>query len=87
MAFRNIYDLTLVTLALLPNVFGQTSGSFSILTFNVAGLPEIINGNDVPGDKTQNAQTIGTKMKAGGYNIINVQEVSDKRHAWLNHLY
>jgi hypothetical protein len=51
------------------------SGTFSVLSFNVAGLPEIINGNDVPGDKTTNTQIIGERFVEYGYDIIQVQEV------------
>ncbi|EKG12840.1 Mannose-binding lectin [Macrophomina phaseolina MS6] len=41
---------------------------------NVAGLPEILQSNDVPGDKTANTQTIGSKFAEYGYDIIHVQE-------------
>jgi hypothetical protein len=51
------------------------SGTFSVLSFNVAGLPEIINGNDVPGDKTTNTEIIGERFVEYGYDIIQVQEV------------
>ncbi|KAL3496528.1 Endonuclease/exonuclease/phosphatase [Aspergillus germanicus] len=50
------------------------SGTFSVLSFNVAGLPEIINGNDVPGDKTTNTEIIGERFVEYGYDIIQVQE-------------
>lgn len=52
-----------------------TSGEFSILSMNVAGLPDFLNDNDVPGDKTANAGTIGAKFAQYGYDIIHVQEV------------
>lgn len=42
---------------------------------NVAGLPAILNGNDVPGDKATNAATIGSKFAQYGYDVIHVQEV------------
>ncbi|PKS05434.1 hypothetical protein jhhlp_008810 [Lomentospora prolificans] len=51
-----------------------TSGTFDILTMNVAGLPPILNGNDVPGDKATNARTIGAYFTQYGYDIINMQE-------------
>ncbi|KAI0884909.1 mannose-binding lectin [Annulohypoxylon maeteangense] len=51
-----------------------TSGEFSILSMNVAGLPEILNGNEVPGDKTSNSQQMGTKFSQYNYDIIHVQE-------------
>lgn len=53
-----------------------TSGSFDILTMNVAGLPSILQSNDVPGDKATNAGTIGSDFAKYGYDVINVQEVS-----------
>ncbi|KAM0335076.1 hypothetical protein ACHAQA_000110 [Verticillium albo-atrum] len=52
----------------------QSSGDFNVVAMNVAGLPEIIQGNDVPGDKTVNARTIGAKFVQYGYDVINVQE-------------
>ncbi|KAI1381298.1 endonuclease exonuclease phosphatase family protein [Hypoxylon crocopeplum] len=41
---------------------------------NVAGLPAFLNGNEVPGDKTTNSQTIGAKFAQYDYDIIHVQE-------------
>jgi hypothetical protein len=52
-----------------------TSGQFTALTFNVAGLPEILQSNDVNGTKTENAQEIGTYFSEYGYDIIHLQEV------------
>lgn len=52
-----------------------TSGTYSILSFNVAGLPAILNSNDVPGDKTTNAETIGSYFAQYDYDVIHVQEV------------
>lgn len=57
-------------------VLAATSGTFDILTINVAGLPAIFNSNDVPGDKATNARTIGAYFSEYGYDIINMQEVS-----------
>ena len=37
----------------------QASGTFNILSMNVAGLPEILNGNGESGDKTTNTMLIG----------------------------
>jgi hypothetical protein len=53
----------------------QTSGSFNLLTYNVAGLPAILNSNDVPGDKATNAGYIGSKLAAGNYDVVHMQEV------------
>lgn len=51
-----------------------TSGDFNILSFNVAGLPAILNSNDVPGDKATNAGSIGSLFAEYDYDIIHVQE-------------
>ncbi|KAI1269375.1 endonuclease/Exonuclease/phosphatase [Xylariaceae sp. FL1019] len=51
-----------------------TSGSFNILSMNVAGLPAFLQSNDVPGDKTTNSGTIGSKFAEYSYDIIHVQE-------------
>lgn len=54
----------------------QRSGTFQILSFNIAGLPEKINDNGIPGGKEKSTRTIGTKLKQSTYDIINVQEVT-----------
>jgi hypothetical protein len=51
-----------------------TSGDFNVLSFNVAGLPSILNDNSVPGDKATNAGTIGTLFAEYDYDVIHVQE-------------
>lgn len=51
-----------------------TSGDFNVLSFNVAGLPALLNDNAVPGDKATNAGTIGTLFTEYDYDVINVQE-------------
>ncbi|KAI0181768.1 endonuclease exonuclease phosphatase family protein [Hypoxylon sp. FL1284] len=56
------------------SALAATSGEFNILSMNVAGLPEFLNGNEVPGDKTTNSKMIGSKFAEYGYDIINVQE-------------
>ena len=53
-----------------------SSGDFTILSMNVAGLPEILNSNDVPGGKEVAAETIGSKFAKYGYDVIHAQEVS-----------
>lgn len=60
---------------LLGEVLAATSGDFNVLSMNVAGLPEILQDNEVPGDKTTNAGTIGSKFAEYGYDIIHAQEV------------
>lgn len=51
-----------------------TSGSLSVLSFNVAGLPEILQNNDESGDKTTNTELIGTYFSEYDFDLINVQE-------------
>lgn len=62
--------------ALLPLVLqlaaAQSTGAFSFLTYNVAGLPPIFNDNGVPGDKGVNSNIIGTKL--ANYDIAHLQE-------------
>ncbi|CAE6520906.1 unnamed protein product [Rhizoctonia solani] len=50
------------------------SGTFNILSMNVAGLPEILNGNGESGDKTTNTMLIGQDFAQYNYGVIHVQE-------------
>jgi len=63
-------------LALLPIALSApaTSGVFNAASLNVAGLPALFNGNDIPGDKNTNTATIGSKFSQYNYSIIHVQE-------------
>lgn len=74
---KHIHSLTVVAASWLVNgVFSAaTSGKLSVLSMNVAGLPAILNPNDVPGDKSTNAKTIGSKFAQYNYDVIHVQEV------------
>ncbi|KAK3386626.1 Endonuclease/exonuclease/phosphatase [Podospora didyma] len=68
-------SISCITAALLvEGALAATSGKFSILSMNVAGLPAILNQNDVPGDKTTNALSIGTKFAQYGFDVIHAQE-------------
>ncbi|KAK1913404.1 hypothetical protein P3342_005340 [Pyrenophora teres f. teres] len=60
--------------SLLPLSIAQTAGTFNTLTFNVAGLPPVLNGNDVPGDKTTNTARIGQLFTKYNISLIHVQE-------------
>jgi hypothetical protein len=51
-----------------------TAGDFNVLAMNVAGLPAILQGNGVPGDKAVNSRIIGSKFAQYGYDIIHAQE-------------
>ena len=68
--------VSLSVLALASAVFAAptTTGEFSILSFNVAGLPAILQSNDVPGDKTDNTATIGKYFSEYNFSLIHVQE-------------
>ena len=55
----------------------QSTGTFDFLTYNVAGLPEFLTDNGVPGDKATNARTIGSKLAQGAYDIVHLQEVDE----------
>ncbi|ORY64314.1 endonuclease/Exonuclease/phosphatase [Pseudomassariella vexata] len=59
---------------LVGKASAATSGDFNVLSMNVAGLPAILQSNEVPGDKATNAGTIGSKFVEYGYDIIHVQE-------------
>jgi hypothetical protein len=74
-SLRRSVTAALSAALLLERGFAATSGNFNVLSMNVAGLPAILNGNDVPGDKATNAATIGSKFAEYGYDVIHVQEV------------
>ncbi|KAK0706058.1 Endonuclease/exonuclease/phosphatase [Lasiosphaeria miniovina] len=67
-------EAALSTALLVDVALAATAGKLSILSMNVAGLPAILNSNDVPGDKTTNAETIGSKFAEYDYDVIHVQE-------------
>lgn len=50
------------------------AGDLSVLTMNVAGLPQILQNNEVPGDKTTNSKLIGSYFAQYGFDVIHVQE-------------
>ncbi|KAE8352482.1 Endonuclease/exonuclease/phosphatase [Aspergillus coremiiformis] len=58
----------------LPIALAATSGQFDVLSLNVAGLPALFNGNDVPGDKTVNSEELGRKFSEYDYDVIHMQE-------------
>ncbi|KAG6839970.1 hypothetical protein C0991_009949 [Blastosporella zonata] len=60
--------LTLLTLLVSSATAAQTSGSFSLLSYNVAGLPELLSS----GNPVVDTPLISPRLKP--YNIINVQE-------------
>jgi hypothetical protein len=61
-------------LSSIPWSLAQTAGKFNVITFNVAGLPAILNGNEVPGDKTINTARMGQLLTQYNISLINVQE-------------
>ncbi|EEB93193.1 hypothetical protein MPER_08188, partial [Moniliophthora perniciosa FA553] len=58
----------LLSTPLILQAFAATSGSFSVLTYNVAGLPELLSS----GNPEVNTPLISAKLAP--YNHINVQE-------------
>jgi hypothetical protein len=70
-----LFSLAAVAATLSSSVSAAaTSGDLNILSFNVAGLPAILNDNAVPGDKATNAGTIGSLFAKYDYDVIHVQE-------------
>ncbi len=53
------------------------SGTFDLLTYNIAGLPQVLEDNGISGDKATNAGTIGSKFAQYDYDVIHVQEARD----------
>lgn len=76
--------------AAMATAVQASSGTFDFLTLNVAGLPEVFNGNEVPGDKKDNAGYIGTHLAQQGYDVVHMQE-DFNYHAYIyatdNHTY
>lgn len=69
-------SMLLSTAALLARLSAaQSTVAFDFLTYNVAGLPALLNGNDVPGDTADVANIIGSKLAAGDYDVVHMQEV------------
>ncbi|OAK98233.1 hypothetical protein IQ06DRAFT_295590 [Phaeosphaeriaceae sp. SRC1lsM3a] len=64
----------LLQLPFLCTALAQTSGKFNTITFNVAGLPPILNGNEIPGDKDTNTARIGQLLTQYNISLVHVQE-------------
>ncbi|KAK2787736.1 hypothetical protein FQN53_004759 [Emmonsiellopsis sp. PD_33] len=73
MFLHSVFPWTAVLLS-LPLTQAASTGQFNVLSFNVAGLPAILNPNEVPGDKDVNAGTIGSRLAAYGHDVVNLQE-------------
>lgn len=71
---RLLFSFAVAAASLTSASATATSGDFNILSFNVAGLPSILNDNSVTGDKATNAGTIGTLFAEYDYDVIHVQE-------------
>lgn len=70
-----LLTVTASALLLAQAATAQTnSGDFSILSMNVAGLPEALQSNDVPGDKKTNSGLVGSYFAEYGFDVIHVQE-------------
>lgn len=68
------------TALLLARLSLAQSLTFDFLTYNVAGLPAIINDNEVPGDKGEVANIIGSKLAEGAFDVVHLQEVCRLLH-------
>jgi hypothetical protein len=64
----------ILALPFLGAALAQTSGKFTTSTFNVAGLPTILNGNEIPGDKNTNTARIGELLTQYNISLVHVQE-------------
>lgn len=64
----------LLSLPFVGITLAQTSGKFTTITFNVAGLPPVLNGNEIPGDKTTNTARIGELLTQYNISLVHVQE-------------
>ncbi|KAF2217757.1 hypothetical protein CERZMDRAFT_63901 [Cercospora zeae-maydis SCOH1-5] len=58
----------------IHTALAASDGTFNVLAFNVAGLPEFLSDNGIPGGKENAAGMIGQKFAAGAYDVIHVQE-------------
>ena len=67
--------LLLLLLSLFTVQLSQaSSGSFTLLTFNVAGLPTCLDRNGISGSKAANARLIGRTISTGSFTIVQLQE-------------
>ena len=57
-------------IALAPPASAEASGSFSVLTYNIAGLPEAVSSASTP--RASSTTTIGERLSP--YDIVHVQE-------------
>jgi endonuclease/exonuclease/phosphatase family metal-dependent hydrolase len=64
----------LTSASCLATALAQSSGSFDVLTYNVAGLPAFLNNNGVPGDKGVNSNLIGEALARHSFDVVNMQE-------------
>ncbi|PNS16403.1 hypothetical protein CAC42_137 [Sphaceloma murrayae] len=70
--FTTMHPSTLLPLiSLLPLA---TCLPFTVLTYNVAGLPTLLNPNGIPGDKTANTRLIGSKLLQLNASLVHMQE-------------
>jgi hypothetical protein len=76
----------LLQIPFLCTALAQTSGKFNTITFNVAGLPPILNGNEIPGDKDTNTARIGQLLSQYNISLVHMQEdfVSYANNEYLN---
>ena len=75
-AFRGVTAGALLLLPFFLHSVVAQSGTFDFVTYNVAGLPAILNDNGGSGDKEADANAIGSLLAAGAYDIVHMQEVT-----------
>ncbi|KAJ9603804.1 hypothetical protein H2200_011990 [Cladophialophora chaetospira] len=68
------FVVQILTFSYIRQCSAAKSGTFDLLTYNIAGLPSFLEDNGIPGDKSTNAGSIGAKFAQYGYDVIHVQE-------------
>ncbi|KAL1886972.1 hypothetical protein Cpir12675_006793 [Ceratocystis pirilliformis] len=74
---------TIATIAALstPSLVHAAAGTINVLTMNVAGLDNTLQGGNVPGDKSSNSKRIGSYFAEYGYDVINIQSDFDHHNS------
>ena len=78
LAFSHFAVQILAFISVTSQSSAAKSGTFDLLTYNIAGLPSFLSDNGIPGDKATNTGTIGAKFAQYGYDVIHVQEVGTR---------
>lgn len=73
-----MYNKAAYALLSLPALFHPSSaltGTFDVVTYNVAGLPAFLGGDQSSEEKQQNANAIGQLLAENDYDVVHLQEV------------